>query len=162
MEKKLLSLLFGICIFSVPFLFKGNKMRENLIVFFSKGVLSTLIDAYVVETKKIEYPVRPFPKIFKTNLIYDILLFPLLSVIWIKISYNDNLINILLKSLIFSLPMSIAQWYLEQNTRLFKWKKWSIFNTFGSVTFTLFTIRGLIGFIKKMDLLKNKQNINLL
>ncbi|MGN7400269.1 CBO0543 family protein [Cytobacillus praedii] len=157
MEKKLLNLLFGLCICTVPFLFKGEKMRENLVVFFSKGVLATLVDAYVVGTKRVAYPVRPFPQIFKTNLIYDILFFPILSVIWVKISYNDRLPMILLKSLLFSVPMSIGQWYFEKNTKLFKWEKWSIFHTFGSVCFTLFTIRGFVGLIKKIDLLKNKQ-----
>ncbi|MED3575332.1 CBO0543 family protein [Cytobacillus praedii] len=156
MEKKLLNLLFGLCICTVPFLFKGEKMRENLVVFFSKGVLATLVDAYVVGSKRVAYPVRPFPQIFKTNLIYDILFFPILSVIWVKISYNDRLPMILLKSLLFSVPMSIGQWYFEKNTKLFKWEKWSIFHTFGSVCFTLFTIRGFVGLIKKIDLLKNK------
>ncbi|KML44514.1 CBO0543 family protein [Cytobacillus firmus] len=160
MEKKLLNLLLGLCIFSVPFLFKGKKMRETLVIFFSKGVLATLIDAYVVGTKRVEYPVRPFSRIFKTNLIYDILFFPLLSVIWVKMSYNDNLGNILLKSLLFSVPMSIAQWFFERNTRLFKWRKWSIFHTFGSVNFTLFTIRGFVGFIKTLDRIKGNQTIN--
>lgn len=158
MEKKLLNLLTTLCFVSLPFLFKGSKMRENLLIFFSKGVLSTLVDAYVVGTNKIEYPVRPFPKIFKTNLIYDILFFPLLSVIWVKVSYNDRLSKILMKSLIFSVPMSIGQWYFEKNTRLFKWKKWSMFHTFGSVCFTLFTIRGFVGLMKKIDLLKNNQS----
>lgn len=129
-------------------------MRENLVIFFSKGVLATLVDAYIVGTKRIDYPVRPFPKIFKTNIIYDILFFPILSVIWVKISYNDNLVKILLKSLIFSVPMSIGQWYFEKNSRLFKWKKWSPFHTFGSVNFTLFTIRGFVGLIKKLDKIK--------
>jgi hypothetical protein len=159
MEKKLLNLLLGLCIVSVPFMFKGKKMRETLLVFFSKGVLATLIDAYVVGTKRVEYPVRPLPKIFKTNLVYDILFFPLLSVIWVKISYNDKLRNILLKSLIFSVPMSIGQWYLEKNSKLFKWKRWSIFHTFGSVNFTLFTIRGFVGFIKILDRLKGNRNL---
>lgn len=44
-------------------------MREDLVFFFSKGVLATLIDAYVVGTKRVEYPVRPFPKIFKTDVL---------------------------------------------------------------------------------------------
>lgn len=157
MEKKLLKLLNVLCIVSLPFLFRGPKMRENLLIFFSKGVLSTLIDAYVVGTKRIAYPVRPFPKIFKTNIIYDMLFFPILSVIWVKVSYNDNFGKILLKSLIFSVPMSIAQWYFEKNTKFFKWKKWTVFHTFGSVSFTLFTIRGFIGFIKMMDKLKDNQ-----
>ncbi|WP_338452607.1 CBO0543 family protein [Niallia oryzisoli] len=132
-------------------------MRENLLIFFSKGVLATLIDAYVVATKKVEYPVRPFPKIFKTNIIYDVLFFPILSVIWVKISYNDKFRKILLKSLIFSVPMSIGQWVMERNTRLFKWKNWSPLHTFGSVNFTLFTIRGFVGLLKKIDKLKHNQ-----
>ncbi|MDM5330439.1 CBO0543 family protein [Neobacillus sp. CF12] len=159
MEKKLLNLLTALCIVSLPFLFKGSKMRENLVIFFSKGVIATLIDAYVVGTKRVAYPVRPFPKIFKTNIIYDILFFPILSVVWVKISYNDKFWKILLKSLIFSVPMSLGQWFMESKTGLFKWKKWSPFHTFASVNFTLFTIRGLVGLLKILDKLKGKQDI---
>ncbi|WP_317851476.1 CBO0543 family protein [Neobacillus bataviensis] len=134
-------------------------MRDNLIVFFSKGVLATLVDAFVVGTNKVAYPVRPFPKIFKTNIIYDMLFFPILSVIWVKISENDNFGKILLKSMIFSVPMSIAQWYFEKNTRLFKWKKWTVMHTFGSINFTLFTIRGFFWLLKKIDMFKANQNV---
>ncbi|GGB53437.1 CBO0543 family protein [Fictibacillus barbaricus] len=155
MEKKMLNGLFTLCMVSLPFLFKGSKMRENLVVFFSKGVLATLIDAYVVGSKRVKYPVRPFPKIFGINIIYNMLFFPLLSVIWVKLSYNDKLGKIILKSMMFSIPMSFAQWYLEKNSRLFKWKKWSIFHTFGSVSFTLFTIRGFVALMKRLDKLKN-------
>lgn len=147
--------LFTLCMVSLPFLFKGPKMRENLVVFFSKGVLATLIDAYVVGSKRVKYPVRPFPKIFGINIIYNMLFFPLLSVIWVKLSYNDKLGKIILKSMIFSIPMSFAQWYLEKNSRLFKWKKWSIFHTFGSISFTLFTIRGFVALMKRLDKFKN-------
>lgn len=159
MEKKLLNLLTSLCFISLPFLFKGSKMRENLVIFFSKGVLCTLIDAYVVGTKRVEYPVRPFPKIFNTNIIFDILFFPILSVIWVKISYSDNFWKILLKSLIFSVPMSIGQWFMEKNTGLFKWKKWSPLHTFATVNLTLFTIRGFVGLLKILDKFKDKQNI---
>ncbi|WML53267.1 CBO0543 family protein [Neobacillus sp. PS3-12] len=159
MEKKLLNLVLAMSMVSLPFLFRGSKMRENLVIFFSKGVLATLVDAYVVGRKKMAYPVRPFPKIFKTNILYDMLFFPVLSVIWVRMSYNDSLGKILLKSLIFSVPMSIGQWYFERNSRLFKWKKWTPLHTFGSVSFTLFIIRGFVGLIKKLDKLKGNQNI---
>ncbi|MEH7418749.1 CBO0543 family protein [Neobacillus drentensis] len=134
-------------------------MRENLLIFFSKGVIATLIDAYVVGTKRIEYPVRPFSKIFKTNIIYDMLFFPILSVIWVKISYNDKFSKILMKSLLFSVPMSLGQWFMEKNTGLFKWNKWSALHTFASVNFTLFIIRGFVGLIKVLDKLKGTQSI---
>ena len=159
MEKKLLNLLLLVCVASVPFLFRGSKMRENLLIFFSKGVLATLIDAYVVGTHKLEYPVRPLPKIFKTNIIYDMLFFPILSVIWVKISYNDKLPKMLLKSLIFSVPMSAGQWFMEKNTSLFKWKKWSPLHTFASVNFTLFTIRGFVELLKRLDKVKGRQEV---
>ncbi|WML26882.1 CBO0543 family protein [Neobacillus sp. OS1-33] len=159
MEKRLLNLLTALCVVSLPFLFNGSKMRESLVIFFSKGVLATLVDAYVVGTKRVEYPVRPFTKIFKTNIIYDILFFPLLSVVWVKITYNDKIWKMLLKSLLFSVPMSVGQWYMEKNTKLFKWKKWTALHTFGSVNFTLFTIRGFVGLIKLLDKFKSKRSI---
>ena len=70
MEKKMLNRLFALCTISLPFLFKGSKIRENLVIFFSKGVVANLLDAYVVGTKKLEYPSVLTPKIFKTNIIY--------------------------------------------------------------------------------------------
>jgi hypothetical protein len=87
------------------------------------------------------------------------LFFPILSVVWVKMSYNDKFWKILLKSLIFSVPMSLGQWFMESKTGLFKWKKWSPFHTFASVNFTLFTIRGLVGLLKILDKLKGKQDI---
>ncbi|KRD82514.1 hypothetical protein ASE51_23285 [Bacillus sp. Root147] len=151
MEKLILRGLSVLCLFLFPFLLKKPNIKEMLIVFFSKGVLATLIDSYVVNTKKVSYPVRPFPKIFSTNIIFDILFFPLLSMAWVRQSYNDNIPKILLKSLTWSIPMSLSQWYLERNTRLFKWKKWTPFHTFGSVSFTLLTIRALAGLVKKVN-----------
>jgi hypothetical protein len=55
--------------------------------------------------------------------------------------------------------MSIAQWYFEKNSRLFKWENWTAFQTFGSVSFTLFTSRGFVGLIKTLDNLKGNQKI---
>ncbi|MGM7724360.1 CBO0543 family protein [Metabacillus sp. Hm71] len=151
MEKLMVRGLFALCLLGFPFVVKKPKLKEMLIIFFSKGILSTLIDAYVVNTKRISYPVRPFPKIFSTNILYDMLFFPLLSVIWVKQTYNDNIPKILLKSLTWSVPMSIFQWYFEKNSKLFNWKKWSIFHTFGSINFTLFTIRALHWLVKKIE-----------
>jgi hypothetical protein len=57
--------LFTLCLLSLSFIFKGSKLIESLIVFFSKGVVSTLIDTYGVANKRVVYPVRPFPEIFR-------------------------------------------------------------------------------------------------
>lgn len=149
MDKTIIRWLFALCAVLFPFVIRKPNVKEMLIVFFAKGILSTVIDAYVVNTKRVEYPVRPFPKIFNTNILYDMVFFPLLSVIWVRQSYKDKLPMILLKSLTWSVPMSLTQWYFEKNSRLFKWKKWSVFHTFASISFTLFTIRGLAALMKR-------------
>jgi hypothetical protein len=149
-ENLLIKSLFLTCIIFSPFIFTKSKFKELLIVFFSKGVLSIVLDTYVVNSNRVQYPIRPFPKIFSTNILFDLLFFPMLSILWVRQSYHDSLPQILLKSLTWSVPMSLLQWFMEKSTNLFKWKKWSIFHTFSSVSFTLLSIRALVGIIKKI------------
>jgi hypothetical protein len=79
---------------------------------------------------------------------------------------EKNLLNLLTALCTDSLPflfkgskMSLGQWFMENKTGLFKWKKWSPFHTFASVNLTLFIIRGLVGLLKIVDKLKGKQDI---
>jgi hypothetical protein len=123
---------------AIPFVFKRKNLLMYLIVFFAKGVLSTSTDSMVIKRNKIEYPVRPFPKIFDTNILCDLLFYPLLSVIWVRSTYNSNV------------PMSIAQWAMEKRTNLFKYKSWTIFDTFIYINFTLFVIRGMVGSLENL------------
>jgi TRAP-type mannitol/chloroaromatic compound transport system permease small subunit len=48
--------------------------------------------------------------------------------------------------------MSVAQWYMEKKTNLFKWKAWSVYHTFASINFTLFTIRGFAELLKNIKI----------
>lgn len=161
MEKLLLRAMFITCIGSIPFIFKKPKLNMWLIVFFSKGVLSSLIDTYVVKKGYIKYPTRPLPKAFDINILYDYLFFPLLSVVWVRMSYNAKPLKMLLQSLYFSVPMSLGQWWFQKRGMLFEWKKWTVLHTFASVNFTLFTIRGLVGLIRRLEpkaVIQNEKN----
>ena len=149
MERKLLRLLFFLCVGAIPFVFKRRNLRLWMVVFFSKAILATALDNYVVTTGKVKYPIRPFPKLFKTNILFNMLFFPILSIIWVQMTYNSKILPLIMKSFLFSVPMSIAQWWMEKKTHLFKWKQWSAFHTFLSVNFTLFVIRGFVGLIKR-------------
>lgn len=149
MERLILRMLFISCLASLPFVFKRKNIFMALIVFFAKGVLATAFDSIVIRSKRVVYPVRPFPKYFETNILFDLLFFPILSVIWVKMSYNTKPLLTMLISLGFSVPMSITQYIMEKKFKLFKWKNWSIVHTFLSINFTLFTIRGFVGLIRK-------------
>jgi hypothetical protein len=155
MERIILRMLFISCVASFPLVIKRKSLFMNLTVFFAKGVLSTSIDSIFIKNKKIEYPVRPFPKLFNNNILFDLLFFPLLSVIWVRWTYHSKPSVTILRSLVFSVPMSIAQWIMERKTKLFKWNDWSVYHTFVSLNFTLFTIRGMAEVLKKMDEKKN-------
>ncbi|WP_187274361.1 CBO0543 family protein [Paenibacillus sp. N3.4] len=149
MERILLKLLFMSSLAAAPLIFKRKHIFILLTTFFAKAVLSTAIDSYFVKSKKISYPVRPFAKVFDTNILYDLLFYPLLSVIWIRWTYNAKPRHILSRSLCFSVPMSIAQWVMEKKTNLFNWKEWSIWHTFAWINVTLFTIRGFVGLVRR-------------
>jgi hypothetical protein len=125
MERIILRMLFISCVASIPLVIKRKSLFMNLTVFFAKGVLSTSIDSIFIKNKKIEYPVRPFPKLFNNNILFDLLFFPLLSVIWVRWTYHSKPSVTILRSLVFSVPMSIAQWIMERKTKLFKWNDWS-------------------------------------
>jgi hypothetical protein len=149
-EKLLLRALFVSSLAAAPFILKRNNLLMLLIVFFSKGVLSVTIDSFFIKKGMISYPVRPFPQIFDTNILYDLLFYPLLSVIWVRYTYHSKPLEMVTRSLYLSVPMSILQWFLEKKTKLFKWKAWSVLHSFAAINFTLFTIRGLVGIIKRV------------
>jgi hypothetical protein len=148
LERIILRMLFISCVASIPFVIKRKSLFNHLTIFFAKGVLSTSLDSIFIKRNRFEYPVRPFSKSFDTNILFDLLFFPLLSVIWVRWTYNSKPAATILKSLVFSVPMSFAQWYMEKKTNLFKWKAWSVYHTFASINFTLFTIRGFAEFLK--------------
>ncbi|MDU0202603.1 MULTISPECIES: CBO0543 family protein [Paenibacillus] len=150
MEKLLLRMLFLSCVAAVPFVLKRKNLLMLLIVFFAKGVLAVTLDSYFIKKKSIAYPARPFPKIFDTNILYDFLFYPLLSVIWVRVTYNSKPAELMLRSLFFSVPMSLLQWALEKKTKLFKWNSWTVLHTFASLNFTLFTIRGFVGLVRRL------------
>ncbi|MFD0695974.1 CBO0543 family protein [Paenibacillus sp. GCM10027628] len=126
-------------------------MLMYLIVFFAKCVLSSSLDSYFIKKGRISYPVRPMAKTFDTNILYDLLFYPLLSIIWVRSTYNSKPLEMLTRSLYYSVPMSALQWFLERKTALFKWKAWSVWHSFASINFTLFTIRGLVGLIRRLN-----------
>jgi hypothetical protein len=135
---------------SIPFVIKRKGIFMHLTIFFAKGVLSSSLDSIFIKRKRIEYPVRPFSKIFETNILFDLLFFPLLSVIWVRWTYNSKPAVTILRSLVFSVPMSITQWFMEKKTNLFKWKAWSFYHTFLYINLTLFTIRGFAELLKNI------------
>ncbi|MDQ0875940.1 hypothetical protein QFZ77_004599 [Paenibacillus sp. V4I3] len=150
MEKLLLRALLLASVASIPLVLKRKNLLMLLTVFFAKGVICTAMDSFFIKRKMIAYPVRPFSKTFDSNILFDLVFYPLLSVVWVRMSYNSKLAELLIRSLYFSVPMTVLQWALEKKTKLFKWKSWSILHTFACISFTLLTIRGFVGLLRRL------------
>ncbi|WP_202556360.1 CBO0543 family protein [Paenibacillus silvestris] len=150
LEKLLLRVLLLVSVASTPYVLKRKNLLMLLTVFFAKGVICTLMDSFFIKRKMISYPVRPFSKTFETNILFDLLFYPLLSVVWVRMSYNSKPAELLIRSLFFSVPMTVLQWALEKKTKLFEWKSWTILHTFACISFTLLTIRGFVGLLRML------------
>lgn len=150
MERLMLRGLLAACIGVLPFIFKKRPTSILIIAFLLKGIISSLVDTYVVEAKRIKYPVRFLAKNFNLNILYDYLMYPIIAVIYTRATYASNPVMILLKTLCFSVPLTLGQWILERTTKLFKYHNWHLGHSFATLTGTLLVERGFIGFVKKV------------
>lgn len=151
-----LSLIFGILSFSFSFLKKPRK--DWFIVFFLKGFLSSLIAKVAVSNRWLEFPFRLFPKVYKISIVFDYLIFPLACVWYNQTTYSSKLKGILFQAIfLYSLPMTIFEYWLERNTKLIKYNNWTWFHTLLSLSFTFLFVRGFMGFIRKFSVQETPQ-----
>ncbi|WP_342772872.1 CBO0543 family protein [Ectobacillus funiculus] len=148
-EKATLRFLFLFGIIAFFNLIRKPLMKDWLIIFFLKSYISTILDAVVVKKGYIKYPVNLF-KIFDFSFLFSYILFPISCVYYNQLSKNSNIFGMIAKSLCFSIPMTIAENWLEKNTRLIEYKKsWNWKYTLSSLTTTFLIVRLIIGIIRK-------------
>lgn len=149
-EKNILYFLLVAGIIALPLSLFRKGRKDWLIVFFLKGVLSSLINTIAVASKRLEYPVRLFPRLFKTSVIFDYLLFPLACVWFNQTTCSSKLRGIFMQAFFaYSLPMALLEYWIVKTTKLIKYKKWSSLHTYFSLSFTFLFVRGFIGLVRK-------------
>jgi hypothetical protein len=81
-DKIILKFLYLLGFSLLPTLFiKPNHIKDWLISYLLNSFLVTFFDTIVVKKNKLSYPIRLFPKYFKTSALYDYLLCPLVCVV---------------------------------------------------------------------------------
>ena len=123
-------LIFGVTlgILSFPTLFRKPGSQLWLPLFIINSIVNLIFDKILIETKQVKYPVRFLPKIFKVNIIYDLLVCPYLSVWFSKATYNSDIKGLISKLILFGTPQSIYEIILERKTNSLKFiGKWRWF-----------------------------------
>lgn len=148
-EKKF---LYGLFIFSIgilPFLFKRPPKKDWLLVYTFNAITNIILDKWVT-MNFISYPTRLLPKIFKIHILYDALLYPMVTVIYNQLTSKDKPIAIVYKLLFFSVPLTIFEFWAERKTGLIKWSNgWRWYHTFLSVSLKSLITRGVVSIFRR-------------
>ncbi|PLS09568.1 CBO0543 family protein [Neobacillus cucumis] len=148
-EKTVLRLLFVFGIASFFNLIRKPPMKDWLIIFLLKSYIASILDTFVVKKGYIEYPFKLF-KTFDISAIFSYLIYPITCIYFNQVTRNSNIKGILIKCLVFSVPSTIAEHWLEKNTKLVKYKKsWTSLHSFFSIAATFLMVRFLMTLVRK-------------
>ncbi|MCA1040082.1 hypothetical protein LCM00_11280 [Bacillus infantis] len=150
-EKNTLRFLLIFGLISLVKLMRKPPVKDWMLIFLFKGFISSIIDKLLVRKGYITYPVKLL-KSFDVSFIFDYLLYPIACVYFNQATKSSSLFGILIKVLYFSLPMAVAEHFLEKRTKLIKFKKgWNSLTSFYSMTLIFLLSRTFIAFIRKAD-----------
>lgn len=131
---------------------RKGELKDWFLIFFIKTLVSTVFDGPVIKTKYLQYPVRYFPKLFDSNIVFLYVLFPLSCVIYNQFTYKMKPLKSILSVFLFSGPMTLMESWIEKNTNLVKYNKgWNSYFTFIVLSFTFLLVKGCIEGIRFLD-----------
>lgn len=135
-------------ILALPFTFFRRNIKERAILFFFTGYAATFLAQMVVGKKMVKYPVRPMPKYFQTNILYEQLLLPLMSLWFNHTTRRSRLPGIVGQAFLYSGAHTLIEYGIEKKTRLVQWKKWSGFTNICSIIGLLLATKGVLSVIR--------------
>ena len=150
-QKNIIRLLFifGLCSFFN--LIRKPPLKDWLLIFFMKSYLATILDTLLVKKGYLKYPVKLGHK-FDISVLFSYLLFPVSCIYYNQITKNSSIWGIIFKCLLFSIPSSVVEFWIEKKTKLIKYKKsWTSIHSFVSISLTFLFSRFLIGIIRKYE-----------
>ncbi|MDP4105930.1 MAG: CBO0543 family protein [Bacillota bacterium] len=112
---------------------------------------SSILDTIVVKMGYLKYPVTLLKPV-NISFGFDYLLHPIACVFYNQVTKSSNIVGILIKTLCFSISMSVTEHFIEKKTDLIKFKKgWTSFTSFWTITITFLFSRLIIALVRKVD-----------
>ncbi|MBU8691268.1 CBO0543 family protein [Priestia megaterium] len=123
LERRFLKYITVIFLGSLPFVLKKTSIKDSLLVLFMNGYTNAIVDRFLVNRQIIQYPIRFIPKEFKSNVLFDFLCLPTVSLWLYHLTKNDNPFKIVYKIVLTISSLFLVELWAEKNTKLIKWKK---------------------------------------
>ena len=152
-QKKLLTIaLFFNTIFLIPLILRKPPIKDWIIVYLFNAVTNTILDNILTRYKIVRYPVRLFPKIFKSHLLFDFFLYPTFTVLYNQMTERDKAIPAFLKLILITIPPFLIEVLALKKTEFIIWsKKWKWYHTYFSIILKSSFTRLFIGIIRRLD-----------
>jgi len=149
-EINILKSLFVIGITAFFNLLRKPPMKDWLIIFLLKSYIASFLDNIIVKKGYLKYPVNLF-KIFDISVLFSYIIFPVTCIYFNQVTKNSSLFGILVKCLLFSIPSTIAEHFLEKKTKLIQYKRsWTSLHSFLSIAASFLGVRFLMALITKV------------
>lgn len=142
---------WGVTLLSIAtmfYVFSRPPVKDWIIVFFLKGFISFVCNTFFVAYGLLSYPVRFFPNVFQSTVVFDLLAYPLLCVLYNQTSYKSSLKGILGQAFLYSVPPTIFEWWASQYTQLVKFHTWTWFHSLLFFMATFLAVRAGIELIR--------------
>lgn len=134
-------------------IYVGLTRRQQLRVFYTVAIsadfYSGIANTIGISYGFWEHPVRWFPSIFETSIVYDLLFFPATVVLWIALMPKKRSWKIVY-TLVYSVVLCLLEWLLERQTKLIDYVDgWAIYKTFLLYLITYLIFYGLYRWLIK-------------
>lgn len=103
-------------------LVRKPPIKDWLIIFFFKSYITTILDNILVKKGYLKYPVKIF-KSFDYSFLFGYVIFPVTCVYFNQVTRHSSFLGIMFKCIIFTLPSTITEYFLEKHTNLIQYKK---------------------------------------
>ncbi|HEX3030956.1 MAG TPA: CBO0543 family protein [Bacillota bacterium] len=119
-----------------------EKIREAMVIFMFKQLITWSIGLAVVELGLIEYPVRLFPNANKTSFTFEYYVYPMICVVF-NLHYPENKSRLrqLMHYVYFCSVMSLGEHLIEKYTELITYIHWEWYTTWITLFLTFFLSR---------------------
>lgn len=157
LQKRILTIVLLInTIILIPLILRKPPIKDWIIVYLFNAVTNIIIDTFLSTYKIVKYPVRLFPKIFKTHLLFDFFIYPTFTVFYNQITYKDKALKAFFKLIIITIPPFLIEVLAVKKTEFIVWsEKWKWYHTFFSIILKSSFTRLFIGIIRRLSILSS-------
>lgn len=156
-SKRTLNVSTLIALLFLPIVFRRKYKRQSIAIYFISAIGNVILDKYYLSKNSFYYPIRYLPKLFKINILYDLLVLPIFTAAYCQTSSNSSLKGIIGQNLLYTSIQASIEDLMLKRTKLIQHnqRKWSIGHTFLTLYCYKLVIRGLWSIIN--PLMSNKK-----